>query len=121
MKGIVLEIRNNDAAILTDDGVVRKIKNHNYKIGEVIIMKEKRKNNSKLIRLGIGIAAAIAFSTTGAFAYSKPTGYVSLDINPSIEYSINMFERVLEVKAVNEDGKEILADLKLKTCLSIKR
>jgi len=114
MKGIVLQIRNKEAVILADDGIIRKVKNHDYSIGEVVIMKEKQKGNSKLLKWSIGIAAAFVLSTTGVYAYYKPTGYVSLDINPSIEYSINMFDRVLKVKAVNEDGNEILTELNLK-------
>ncbi|MGI6727902.1 MAG: anti-sigma-I factor RsgI family protein [Anaerovoracaceae bacterium] len=114
MKGIVLEIKNNDAIILSDNGIISKITNHDYKIGEVIIMKENRRSRSKFIAWAASIAAALAVFTIGAFAYNTPSGYVSLDVNPSIEYSINMFDRVLEVKAVNEDAEEILASLELK-------
>lgn len=111
MKGIVLEIKNNEAAILSDDGAISKAKNKNYKIGQVIRLKEKKIFKSKFIASAAGLVAAMAISATGAFAYYTPTSYVSLDVNPSIEYSVNMFDRVLTVKAVNDDGKDIVIDL----------
>lgn len=114
MKSIVLEIRNNEAVILSDDGAVSRVKNRNYEIGQVIILKQKKTFKSKFIACAAGLVAAMAISTTGAYAYYTPTSYVSLDVNPSIEYSVNMFDRVLTVKAVNDDAKEIVIDLDLK-------
>lgn len=61
-----------------------------------------------------GFVAAIFIFAAGAFAYYTPTSYVSLDVNPSLEYTINMFDRVLVVKAVNDDGKDIIFNLELK-------
>ena len=37
-----------------------------------------------------------------------PYGVVSLDVNPSLEYTINRFDYVLKVEGVNEDGRELL-------------
>jgi len=34
MKAIIVEIKGRHAAVLTDDGVVSKIKNRNYCIGQ---------------------------------------------------------------------------------------
>ncbi|BCN32118.1 hypothetical protein bsdtb5_34130 [Anaeromicropila herbilytica] len=65
--------------------------------------------------------AAIASITTiciasayGAWGYFTPYTYVSLDVNPSIEYSVNRFDTVIDVKAVNEDGEAILSQIDLK-------
>jgi len=51
----------------------------------------------------------------GTYTYAQPYGTVTLDVNPSIEYTINCFDRVLSAQAVNEDGAELLADLDLGT------
>lgn len=72
----------------------------------------------KSIWLRMGIAAVCAASVLGAFvvgayAYYTPTSYVSLDVNPSIEYALNTFGRVLSVKGVNDDGEDILEDIGL--------
>lgn len=113
MKGIVVDIIKNDAVILADDGIFTKVKNINYEIGQPIIIKESRKTSLKLIAGAASMVAALAVCTIGAFAYYTPTDYVSLDVNPSVEYSINMFDRILNVKAVNDDGEEILSSLDL--------
>lgn len=72
------------------------------------------KAGSRLVTGAASIAAVMVIGTIGAFAYYTPTDYVSMDVNPSIEYSVNMFDRILDTKAVNEDGEEILSSLNLK-------
>ena len=126
MKGIVIDVMNKDAVILSDDGLFKKIKNKNYEIGQTLQLTENVESASnrpalrgwkagpRLVNAAASIAAVMVMGTIGAFAYYTPTDYVSLDVNPSIEYSVNMFERILDAKAVNEDGEEILADLNLK-------
>ncbi len=113
MKGIVVEIDNNNAVILADDGLFTKIRNHDYEIGQTINIKEIRRSGARMIAGIAGMVAAIAVCTAGGFAYFTPTDYVSLDVNPSVEYSVNVFDRILDVKAVNDDGKAILSSLDL--------
>lgn len=104
MKAIIVEIKGKYAAVLTDDGVVIKIKNRNYCLGQEIAIKN---NSNKLIRIAASAAAAIMIFVTPAWAYLTPYSYVSLDVNPSFEFSINRFDRVLTVKAVNDDGEKL--------------
>ncbi|HVI42480.1 MAG TPA: anti-sigma factor domain-containing protein, partial [Anaerovoracaceae bacterium] len=113
MKGIVVENNNKDAVILTDDGLFSKVKNNKYEVGQTIDIKENKRTGSKLIAGAASMVAALAVCTVGAFAYYTPTDYVSLDVNPSVEYSVNVFDRILDVKAVNDDGEEILSSLDL--------
>jgi hypothetical protein len=49
----------------------------------------------------------------GAFTYFHQSTYVSLDVNPSLEFSLNMYDRVLSVKGVNDDGVQILENVDL--------
>lgn len=111
MKGIVIEINNNQAAVLSDNGAVVKIKNKNYETGQVVRMKENKMN---FIKKAGSIAAVLAVTAAGSFAYAAPATYVSLDVNPSIEYTVNTFGKVLSVKAVNDDGEVIASELDVK-------
>lgn len=115
MRAVVTQIQGNFAAILSEDGRIEKITNKNYVIGQVIEMKEHVKTK-KHIAAWVASAAAIVLVALGgtAYAYYSPYYYVSLDVNPSIEYTINRFDRVLTAKAVNEDGTEILKEVELK-------
>lgn len=114
MKGIVVEINKNDAVILADNGLFTKVKNQNYSVGQAIQIQESKKTYSKLAAGAASMAAAFAVCTIGAYAWFTPTDYVSLDVNPSVEYSLNTFDRILDARGVNDDGKEILKDLDLK-------
>ncbi len=111
MKGIVIEINSDQAAVLSDNGAVERIKNKNYETGQVVRMKENKMN---FIKKAGSIAAVLAVTAAGSFAYAAPATYVSLDVNPSIEYTVNTFGRVLSVKAVNDDGEVITSELDVK-------
>lgn len=113
MKAVVVEIHSGFAAVLSDDGRITKVKNRNYAIGQVIEMKQEL---AKKIRFMSSVAAAVAVvfgCGIAAYAYWTPYSYVSLDVNPSIEYSLNRFDRLLEVTGVNEDGEDIVEQLQL--------
>lgn len=107
MKGIVLETNNEEAAVLFNNGAVSKIKNRQYEKGQVVNMNNKFKFMAK----AGSIAAALAITSATGFAYTTPATYVSLDVNPSIEYQLNAFDRVISVVAVNEDGEKIVNEL----------
>ncbi|TQI66837.1 anti-sigma factor domain-containing protein [Clostridium sp. KNHs216] len=115
MKAVVVEIREPYAAALTDDGCIIKVKNREYAIGQEIEMKRRGlRKPGKIAALASAAAAVVIVSGAGAWAYCTPYSYVSLDVNPSIEYSVNRFNRVLSVGAVNGDGEEIIKKLDLK-------
>ena len=73
---------------------------------------------SKTFRTLVSCAAAfilvIGGFTVWKNANEKVLAVVDLDVNPSIELSINNKERVVGASAVNEDGKEILDGMDLK-------
>ncbi|MEG2096977.1 MAG: hypothetical protein RRY65_02300, partial [Pseudoflavonifractor sp.] len=117
MNAIIVELKGAFAAALSDDGNVVRIENDNYVIGQVIEMKEMTSQKKTMLSRMIAAAACLVLLCglgSGTYAYLAPSSYVSLDVNPSIEYTLNMFDRVLSVKAVNEDGAQILQEINLK-------
>ena len=114
MKACVVEIKGTLAAVLSDDVCIRKVKNRDYAIGQVIEMGRGTIHFSvKTAALAACVAVVLLLSSVTVWAYSTPYSYVSLDVNPSIEFSVNRFDRVLSVKAVNSDGADILNGLGL--------
>lgn len=117
MKALVLEIREDKAAILTSEGQIIKVDNKQYRVGQEITFKGPREKIVDMTRYvkrwGTAIAAALFLLVTLSLSYVtlKPYGVVSLDVNPSIEFTINRFDRVLNVSGVNDDGKDILSCL----------
>ncbi|MFA5635608.1 MAG: anti-sigma factor domain-containing protein [Anaerovoracaceae bacterium] len=114
MKGIVVDIKEGMASLLTENGEIRGIKDRTYRIGEEVILRERPRIRLGLLRWGAGVAAAFVLFVTGAFAYTTPDAYISVDVNPSVEIAINIFDRVVDVKAVNDDGVELLSSISLK-------
>ena len=114
MKAVIVEIREKYAAALSDDGCIIKCKDKNYEVGQVIYLKKAQNPYLKYAARVAGIVAAVAVTSLSAWAYCTPYSYVSLDVNPSIEYSLNRFDYVLSCSAVNGDGEEILNNLRLK-------
>jgi hypothetical protein len=123
MNAVITEIRGAKAAALSDDGRIRLLENRNFQIGQIIEIEEMKTNKisrvhklTKRASAWVAAAAAVMLITVGAgsYAYFTPVGLVSLDVNPSIEFNVNRFDRVLSVEAMNEDGAKVLEQLKLK-------
>lgn len=108
MKAVVVEIKDKYVSVLSNDGCVVKLKNDNYEIGQVIQMTKQNISLKKSLTMVAASAAAVIVLGVGTWAYASPYSYVSLDVNPSIEFTVNRFDRVLKVKAVNDDGEELL-------------
>ena len=71
----------------------------------------------RLWQLSAGICAvfliligAIGFHTVS----NTPVSYISIDVNPSIELTLNRWDRVISAEACNEDGSAILCSLSVK-------
>ena len=114
MKGIIVEIHPPYAALLSEDGDIIKVANDDYIIGQEVVINMKTKGNFRRI-MAIATTAAMLVMVLGisSLAYFTPYAYVSMDVNPSIEFVLNRFDRVLEINGVNEDGEAILKSMEL--------
>lgn len=116
MKAVIVEIKNKNAAALYDDGTIARVSNQNYEIGQVVYL--KRENNHrfrrKVVAMAVSVAAVVSTAGATAYAYYDPYSYVSLDVNPSIAYTVNRFDKVLQADGMNEDGKKVLSNMNLK-------
>ena len=110
MKAVIVDIKHGSVVALNDEGCMVKVKNNNYQIGQVIEL--KKRTNSRFIKT-VSAAVVLLILGIGAWSFLSPYTYVSLDVNPSIQYSVNRFGLVLSAEAVNGDGAEILEDLDL--------
>lgn len=117
MKAVIIKINKNKAVMLKDDGSFISVSNRNYQVGQVLKLQDKSstsKISNKFIRAA-AVAACFLFICFGlTYAYNIPQSYVSLDINPSIELNINMFNRVINATGVNDDGVTVLENLEIK-------
>ena len=90
----------------------------NEQKGRVVSMTTEKKKNAWLRPL-IAAAACLCLLLGGGFGLKSyrvnhmVDATVSLDVNPSVELQVNQKERVLNVKAMNEDGRIIVGDMDL--------
>ena len=117
MKAVVLEISDGKATVMTEAGDIIGIKDQGYETGLEIMIGDRARADapSKKIRRYVPLitaaAALILIMTGSSYLYLQPYGTVSLDVNPSIEYTINRFDRVLSISGVNDDGTDIVSKL----------
>ncbi len=81
------------------------------------VMKMKKSNNKKLIKGIVGIAAAFAIIIGGFFAIRNINrneavySTVTLDVNPSIEITATDKEKIINVKALNDDAEKVIGKM----------
>ena len=86
--------------------------------GRVIVMITEKKRKKWVTQL-VGLAACLCLILGGGLGLRSyrvnhtVDSTVSLDVNPSVEIQVNQKERVLDVVALNEDGKTIVGDMDL--------
>ena len=117
MKAVVLEIRDGICAVMKEDGTVVKIKKQ-CEVGDVIELTEKagivpfpKTSRFRRIQAIVAVLVAAFVILGGTFHYTstvKACAFVSMDVNPSLEYVLNAKDRVLSVRAWNEDAEPIV-------------
>lgn len=93
------------------NGVLSRISDEKGTVLEVM----KTKNNTKRYLKGaIAACLALAIMGGGGAYYTRActvSTVVSLDVNPSIELKINSLEKVISCSALNDEAKDVLADM----------
>lgn len=79
--------------------------------------KTKKNNAKKIASLAIAACLVLAVGILGFTYYDTNLAVesvVDIDVNPSVEFTTNKKDMVLDVKAVNADGEKILDGMNLK-------
>ena len=114
MNAVIVDIRKKYAAALDESGRFIRIRNNGYEIGQQIGLHEVKpvRSAKALKHFSSGVAAAVLIAAIGTgTVYAMPYGTVTLEGEPSVEYTINCFDYVLGVQAVNEEGEALLAEM----------
>lgn len=113
MKAAVVEIHKKNAILLTVNGCIVKRQNKNYRIGQEVELIMENRNKYKKIAAFAAAACFILVVGAGFLTYYTPSTYVSFDVNPSIEYTVNIYNRVISANGVNDDGSKIINEINL--------
>lgn len=107
MKAVILETKDGYCAVLKDDGTVEKIK-MTGEVGQEITMPAVRADIRRFpIRRVAAAAVALVAIASGVMSQLQEYSYVSVDVDASVEYSLNRMDRVISVKALNKKGEEL--------------
>jgi len=117
-RGTVMSLQRNTAVVLTPDGQFIRVRRQSwFEIGEEIageaLVRAASRIRRRLLQAG-ALASAIALILFAAtmFGTRPVVAYVTMDVNPSIELGLDAGEKVRELRAVNEDGKELVEGVK---------
>lgn len=80
----------------------------------------KKQNFKNSLKFKFSVCAAsimLAVVIIYSWIYFTPISYVDIDVNPSIEFSVNRFNKVIKANAYNEDGAEILQNVNVQNMI----
>lgn len=119
-----MEITEDYLTVLTPKGEflqVQKIKDH-YQIGEEITnhitisrAHTNKKKSWKMPALLSSLVAALLLMATflpNIFNEPKVSAYVSMDLKTNIELGLNKNLKVIEIRGINKEGKDVASKLK---------
>ena len=116
-KGVVLQISKGTALILGSDGQFRRVRaKKNWVVGSVAsgaALPQSRGLKYWMVQ-AVGAALILLTIQAGVHHYSSvPASYISIDVNPSIEISLNRLDNVISITAYNKAGADVLEGLEL--------
>ena len=113
--GIIIEITGKEAVIMKNGGdFVSLPAKEGWKMGDIVPVKTKQRSR-RFLTAAAAIAACLCFVVTGGgyHYYYAQAALISVDVNPSIELSVNRLDRVTSSSALNEDGEALLSSVRL--------
>jgi hypothetical protein len=114
LKAVVVETKKEYAIALSERGTFIRVNNDGImQVGHEVDVPGRICN--KMARI-ISIAAMLVLVIglgCGAYLYNIPYSYVDIDINPSMELTVNIFDRIIGAEGFNVEGSEIVGSLQL--------
>lgn len=115
--GIVMEVNGGTAVVLMPDGTFKETgAKPSWQIGEVVPVSAPK--GKSILFKAAAVAACLAVMLIAGFSvyggFFRMDSVISIDINPSMELTLNRRGQVIGTKAYNRDAEELLNTLALK-------
>lgn len=72
-----------------------------------------RRRKQLLHRAALACSVLMVVGMVGLFSYFTPASAISIDVNPSLELKLNIYSRVIEASAYNQDAANLLEQVEL--------
>ncbi|CDX05023.1 Anti-sigma factor N-terminus [Desulfitobacterium hafniense] len=117
-KAVVLEKHKNAITVLTGDGAFQTLKyKGDAEVGEEIQLPVQ--SRATFWRIGASAAAVVLLALMGIFGWNAwqprtAVAMISLDINPSLQLTVDQKGEVLELESLNSEAEQLVTGLALK-------
>lgn len=114
-KGIIMDIQNHKAVIMNSQGTFDEITaTTSMRVGEEIKYGDQSTTKvlATLCMLFVMVGSIFGFNLMSE--NKAPVSYVAVDINPGVEFTLNIYNRIISASATNKDGELLLAGLDYK-------
>ncbi len=112
MRGIIIEKKGLSVIVMTNNGEFQK---HYFQfgkeIGDELVFRNKTKTYQRAIAVMAMLMVMIGAASWNYLFQSTPYGYVSVDVNPSVEFQMNRFGYVTHATPLNPEGDEVLSSI----------
>lgn len=91
-----------------------ELKHNTYYFLQNKVYEKKNTQTRKFTVAAFSVLLFFFLSVPLYHTYFTKTTFIDIDVNPSIELSLNRFDRVIGIYAYNEDGKILLENISIK-------
>lgn len=118
IKAVILEKHKNSITVLTGDGAFQTLKyKGDAEVGEEIQLPVQ--SRATFWRIGASVAAVVLLALMGIFGWNAwqprtAVAMISLDINPSLQLTVDQKGEVLELESLNSEAEQLVTGLALK-------
>lgn len=113
--GIVIEVSKGKATVMKNNGeFISMAAQKTWQKGDVVAIKSTTSYFSPFYPLAACFVLIFSLGMYGYTIYFNETSLVSIDVNPSIELSLNRFDRVIEITSRNGEGEALVSTMDVK-------
>ena len=120
-RGIVMEVSRRTAVIMTQDGRFLKLKvSPDVQIGQEIEVASGAASRMHVVRwMSVAAAVLLILGSLSAWSLDRvrtsgtvaAVAYVTIDINPSVEFGVDERAHVVEAVGINDEGRRLLREI----------
>ncbi len=113
-KGVVVQLEYDTAHIMKNNGAfISCPRNPAWAVGDVVTIPQKSWLSKKVAIISCA-ASLVVLITSGIFMYNIPATYIEVSVNPSVQFTLNRFDRVIQTDGLNDEGENLIQEVSYK-------